>query len=124
MMGLLNGLNSQFIWQMASIFNLYTIIIDSDTDRTTCIMEHPMTKGIRQGFTQRLGWNLQFLFSCKAHYLATERKMFEEKRHTSIKQCEEIAVCSWIVDEFHLVIATKASHTKQELRELVCISEE
>ena len=46
MMGLFDGLYSQFIWQMTSILNLYTIIIDSDADRTTCIMEHPMTKGV------------------------------------------------------------------------------
>ena len=42
MMGLFDGLNSQFVWQMASILYLYTIIIDSDANRTTCIMEHPM----------------------------------------------------------------------------------
>ena len=50
--------------------------------------------------------------------------MFEEERHTSIKQSEEIAVCTLVVDELHLIGATKASHTKQELRELACISEE
>lgn len=38
-MGLLNSLNSQFIWQMASILNLYPIIIDSNTNGTTCIMD-------------------------------------------------------------------------------------
>jgi hypothetical protein len=50
--------------------------------------------------------------------------MFEEERHTSIKQSEEVAICSLVVDEFHLVVATKASHTKQELRELTCIPKE
>ena len=32
MMRLFDGLNSQFVWQMASILNLYTIIIDSDAE--------------------------------------------------------------------------------------------
>jgi hypothetical protein len=43
---LFDGLNSQFVWQMASILNLYTIIIDSNANGTTCIMEHPVTKGV------------------------------------------------------------------------------
>ena len=124
MMGLFDRFHCQLIWQMTSILNLYPIIIDGDAYGTTGIMEHPMTKGIRQGFTQRFGWNLQFFFSCKAHYLATEGQVFEEKRHTSIKQSEEVSVCSLIVNEFHLVVATKASHAKQELRKLTCISEE
>ncbi len=32
MMGLFDRFHSQLIWQMTSIFNLYTIIIDSGTD--------------------------------------------------------------------------------------------
>ena len=50
---------------MTSILNLYTIIIDSDANRTTCIMEYPVTKGICQSLTQRFGRNLQFFFSRK-----------------------------------------------------------
>ena len=75
MMRSLDGLNGQFVWQMARILNLYPIIIDGDAYGTACTMEHPVTKGICQCLTQCFSRNLQFLFSRKAHDFATEGKV-------------------------------------------------
>ena len=50
-MGLFDRFHCQLIWQMTSILNLYPIIIDGDAYGTTGIMEHPVTKGIRQCLT-------------------------------------------------------------------------
>lgn len=68
MMGLLDGLDRQFIRQMPCIFYFNPVIIDSDTHRTARIMELSVTKGIRQGFTQSLSGNFQFFLSRKAYY--------------------------------------------------------
>ena len=50
-MGLFDRFHCQLIWQMTCILNLYPIIIDGDAYGTTGIMEHPVTKGIRQCLT-------------------------------------------------------------------------
>ena len=109
---------------MTSVFNLHTVIIYGDTHRTTCIMEQSVTKGIRQGFTQCLGRDLQFFLSRKAYYFAANRKMLEEERHACIKQSEEVSVCSLVVNELCFVISTEAGHAKQKLRETTGVSEE
>lgn len=44
--GQFDGLNSQFFWQVASILNLHTVIIDGDADRAACVVKLSVTKGI------------------------------------------------------------------------------
>ena len=51
MMRLFNGLSSQLLWQMTRVFNLYTVIIDGNANRTACIVEKTMAERIRQGFS-------------------------------------------------------------------------
>ena len=51
MMRLLDGLCGQLLWQMTRVLNLNTVIIDGNAYRTACIVEKPMTKRIRQGFS-------------------------------------------------------------------------
>ena len=109
---------------MSCIFYFNPVIIDSYTHRTTCIMELSVTKGIRQGFTQSFSGNFKFFFSCKAYYFAAKRKMFEEECHTSIKQREEVSVCTLVVNELSFVISTESSHTEQKLGKLTGISKE
>ena len=51
MVRLLDSFCGQLIWKMTSVFNLNSVIVDGNAHRATSVVEQPMTKGIRQGFT-------------------------------------------------------------------------
>ena len=48
--------------------------------------------------------------------LSTQWQMLEEEGHTGIEQIEEITLRLLVIDKRVLILATKAGHTKLELR--------
>lgn len=123
-MGLFYGFYGQFIGQVSGILYLYTIIVYGNSNGAARIVELAMAECVCKSFTQCLGRYLQFLFSLEANYLAAYTEVFEQEGHTGIQQCKEIAVCTLIVYELYLVIATESGHTQKELRELAGITKE
>ena len=117
-MRLLDGLCRQFLWQMTRVFKLNAVVVNGNTNRTTCIVEKSMAEGIRQGFSQSFSRNFQLLFSRKVNYLSADGKMFEEECHASIQEREEVALGALVVVKLILVCAAETSHAKQELVEL------
>ena len=71
-MRLFDSLDSQLIWQMPCILNLYAVIIYSNANAATWRIQQSMAKCICQGFTQSFGRYFQFLFSADAFDDATK----------------------------------------------------
>ena len=118
-----NELCGQLLWQMTRVLNLNAVIIDGNAYRTACIMEQPVAKGIRQGFTQGFSRDFKFLLSRKADNLATDGKMLEEECHASIQESEEVAVCTLIIKKLILVRASETCHAKKKLRKLAGVTQ-
>ena len=58
-----------------------------------------MTKRVRKGFSQRLGWYFHIFLSTESDNLSTHVKMLQEECHAGIKELEEIAFNPLIVYE-------------------------
>ena len=110
-MRLLDSLNSQLIWQMPCILNLYAVIIYSDANAATWRIQQSMAKCICQGFTQSFGRYFQFLLSADAFDDATQIQVFEKECHTSVKQIKIVAFDSLIIYKCHLIYASETSHS-------------
>ena len=77
-----------------------------------------MAQTVDQSFAQSVIRHFKPFLALKAVVcnLSAEIEVLEEESHTCVKQVEEVALCTLVVDKLILIRAGKPGHPKRELR--------